>query len=410
MTDVGTVRRAKPKYQVFISSTWDDLKDVRAKVTWEVLAAGHIPAGMENFPATDERGWDIIRRTIDRSDYYLIIVAGRYGTYDPEIEMSWTHREYDYARSQGIPVLAFIRERSSIFATDLDKEEDNRKRLAEFIALLSEKHLKQPWRTQDDLATKVVHALRSHIDNDEEDGNPRPGWYRGDQIASAASLDEFARLSAENADLKAKLEKLQGEPSEKLLLVNRDGSPADDTVAQVTRVSVSFPDEDRYQFAVMRRERRAVQHYATLKGQTHWLELAIENTGAKAARNVVADFTFSGCSEVSIHEIEEPPDGPLVVAAHGRPFYFRTDESCFVDEYSKRSVRQRLKLVGARGGRESLVRMGICADLSIAEGMTVAYTIRSEDGVVSEGTFRIRLDHGDGDIVTLTEDQVFGRE
>jgi hypothetical protein len=35
--------------------------------------------------------------------------------------------------------------------------------------------------------------------------------------------------------------------------------------------------------------------------------------------------------------------------------------------------------------------------------MTVAYTLRSEDGFISEGIFRIRLDHGDGEIVTMTE-------
>jgi hypothetical protein len=51
--------------------------------------------------------------------------------------------------------------------------------------------------------------------------------------------------------------------------------------------------------------------------------------------------------------------------------------------------------------------MGLCADLAAEEGMTVAYTLRSEDGFISEGIFRIRLDHGDGEIVTMTEKKVF---
>jgi len=45
--------RPRPKYQVFISSTFSDLHAERQAVTLEVLAARHIPSGMESFPACD---------------------------------------------------------------------------------------------------------------------------------------------------------------------------------------------------------------------------------------------------------------------------------------------------------------------------------------------------------------------
>jgi hypothetical protein len=96
--------RARPKYQVFISSTYGDLREEREAVTWIVLSARHIPAGMENFTATDDRGWQTIKSVIDRSDYYVLILAGRYGSVDSDGQ-SWTEKEYQYATSKGIPVL-----------------------------------------------------------------------------------------------------------------------------------------------------------------------------------------------------------------------------------------------------------------------------------------------------------------
>lgn len=68
------------KYQIFISSTYDDLKDARRKVQDAVLAMYHFPVGMELFGAADEEQWEIIKETIDSSDYYVLIIAQRYGS------------------------------------------------------------------------------------------------------------------------------------------------------------------------------------------------------------------------------------------------------------------------------------------------------------------------------------------
>ena len=66
-------------YQIFVSSTFDDLKDERRAVSNSLAKAGHIAAGMELFPATDQQQLEYIQRIIDRSDYYVVVVAGRYG-------------------------------------------------------------------------------------------------------------------------------------------------------------------------------------------------------------------------------------------------------------------------------------------------------------------------------------------
>jgi hypothetical protein len=41
------------RYQIFISSTFTDLKEERDEVTQAIMELGHFPYGMEAFPATN---------------------------------------------------------------------------------------------------------------------------------------------------------------------------------------------------------------------------------------------------------------------------------------------------------------------------------------------------------------------
>ena len=42
---------------------------------------------------------------IDECDFYLLVIGGRYGSIDGETEMSYTEKEYNYAKIKGISVL-----------------------------------------------------------------------------------------------------------------------------------------------------------------------------------------------------------------------------------------------------------------------------------------------------------------
>ena len=64
-------------YQAFASSTFEDLKDERSQVSNALAKAVYVAAGMELFPASDQQQLEYIKRIIDRSDYYVVIVAGR---------------------------------------------------------------------------------------------------------------------------------------------------------------------------------------------------------------------------------------------------------------------------------------------------------------------------------------------
>lgn len=61
------------KFQIFISSTYTDLVEARAKVRDAILSMYHFPVGMELFSAADEKQWQTIKETIDSYDKYLRI-------------------------------------------------------------------------------------------------------------------------------------------------------------------------------------------------------------------------------------------------------------------------------------------------------------------------------------------------
>lgn len=62
------------------------------------------------------------------SDYYLLIVAGKYGSIDPEENISYTEKEYRYAVAKKMPILAFLHQNIDLLpvikvgATDEERE------------------------------------------------------------------------------------------------------------------------------------------------------------------------------------------------------------------------------------------------------------------------------------------------
>src|SRR5258708_8146271 len=95
------------RYQVFVSSTYADLKEERQKVIRTVMEMDCIPAGMELFPAADEEQFQFIKRVIDDCDYYLLIIGGRNGSID-ETRISYTEKEYEYAVNIGLKIIPLI--------------------------------------------------------------------------------------------------------------------------------------------------------------------------------------------------------------------------------------------------------------------------------------------------------------
>ena len=194
------------RYQVFVSSTFVDLQDERREIMQALLELRCIPSGMELFPAANEEQWKLIRRVIDDSDYYVVVIGGRYGSVDAD-GISYTEKEYRYALEKGIPVLGFVHcAPDSIASSKTEKTAAGRKRLEQFRKLVESKHVKY-WSDAKDLGGKVSRAI-ANIVVDE----PAIGWVRGSEAISEDQAREVLALQKRVRELDAKLEKANIEP------------------------------------------------------------------------------------------------------------------------------------------------------------------------------------------------------
>ena len=123
------------KFSIFISSTYEDLKEERQALVGVALENNFIPVGMEQFHAAPTSQWNVITKMIDECDFYLLVIGARYGSIDEETGISYTEKEYNYAKNKGLPVLVLIKQSSAISENEKDTGNDKyekMKRLDEF--------------------------------------------------------------------------------------------------------------------------------------------------------------------------------------------------------------------------------------------------------------------------------------
>lgn len=162
----------KRKYQVFISSTFEDLEKTRLNIITTLLAIGCIPDGMELRTSSTSEPWERISSAIDECDYFVIIVAGRYGSFFDK-EISWIEKEYEYALSKSIPLLVFIKDDKSITKVEEDSNQKSKNKLKEFKKRLCKEKYNRKWTTVDSLSKEINSAILNALNE-----NPRPGWIK----------------------------------------------------------------------------------------------------------------------------------------------------------------------------------------------------------------------------------------
>jgi site-specific recombinase XerD len=184
------------KLQVFVSSTYIDLKNERQKAVEGILRSKHIPAGMELFIPSDKTQWEIIKEWIRDSDLLLLILGGRYGSIEPESGKSYTHLEYEFALSNGIPVFTivlndqFLANKKSrnieinvyeheVPNPSLEKYKDFKKLVTSNLVSIVE--------DINQISTEVSLALQEFLRKDELDYHFR-GWVRGKEKPNSIEM------------------------------------------------------------------------------------------------------------------------------------------------------------------------------------------------------------------------------
>lgn len=281
------------RYQVFVSSTVRDLEPERLSAYSAISLLGQIPTGLEIWPASGRPPWDVIQRSIELSDYYVVIVAGRYGSLTTE-GISWTEREYELAVSLDLPVLPFLHAKpDDIPRKFTDDSPELIDKLQAFRERLQDSHTSRDFSDPVELQTLITASLAVEMTT-----HPGLGWVRN---AGQSEIE----LLRENSELRKSLAKRQ------TILAASSGELDSDA-------SSWSPDSevDLYFRAVRTIGTQAVLKYPSIKATIRIGDL-IQYVGTYAVRNISEHSVRLDMTRLIKRQCPAPvraPDGGFSVA------------------------------------------------------------------------------------------------
>jgi hypothetical protein len=213
------------KYQVFISSTFRELKAHREAAVRGIINAGHFPLALENYGPQPNDIETVIRQAIESSHFYIIILGSIYGSRpigeQGELLPSYVEMEFDMAKDAGLEILVFVldekiaREQRKKLKHHKDKdmeEINNKKAYRKFRKRLTESanYFYSPFSKPDDIYPEVLayfskkHTVPGYIQEPEDapDSEEYLQIYTGNPIVRAIGerLGGFGTVDARLAD------------------------------------------------------------------------------------------------------------------------------------------------------------------------------------------------------------------
>lgn len=186
-------RRLDKRYQVFISSTFMDLRKERQAVSQALLRSDCFPAQMENWPAMDAEQMEAIKQIIDESDYFVVISAGKYGSISPKTGVSYTEMEYDYAVEVGKPIIRLLHRDpfAALPGGQIESDPEVRGKLEAFHAKMRVGSVCKFWENADQLESATAFSLI-----DIKKRSPATGWIKAEGRADTEAELEILKLKA----------------------------------------------------------------------------------------------------------------------------------------------------------------------------------------------------------------------
>ena len=196
------------RYQAFVSSTYTDLIEERKEVTQAILENNCFPAGMELFPAANQSQWEFIKKVIKESDFYIVIIAGRYGSIGEDEEgkkVSYTEMEYDYACKIKKPIIVLLHKNiENLPKSKCETTSSKNTKLMKFIEKVQKGRLIKYWTTPGELHAATGLSIKNLI---EDSGNGMIGWIHADEIVKYEKLLTSRKTKKSiKEELKLKLE------------------------------------------------------------------------------------------------------------------------------------------------------------------------------------------------------------
>lgn len=214
------------KYQVFISSTFQDLAIQRKAAIQVVVDCRHIPIALDTFGARSVRDREVIDTMIEESQILILIIGHRYGHMLDENNCSYTEYEYDKAVKCDLRVLAFFLDEQEAQEMLEEAVQDPVQRAGELLRLKQFREsvkagaMYSPWHKDtsfDQFLWLIGKSLKDLINNEKKP--PRSGWVPASRQKTAKTVEialrnEFVLDTVESLNNFERLDKRCNEQSE----------------------------------------------------------------------------------------------------------------------------------------------------------------------------------------------------
>ena len=176
---------------IFISSTYEDLKGERKEAIKYIDRIGHTVA-MEKFFASSHQSKDVCLRKLQECDAIILILGFKYGSIDSEEGISFTEIEYNTAKTLGLPIFVFLKHGSDgTWGTDeFDSERESK--LLSLKSRLDSERFRVPFTNPQDLCTEIAGAIHNY---------EREHGVIGIRLPAFTNYEEFFKPFADRAKL-----------------------------------------------------------------------------------------------------------------------------------------------------------------------------------------------------------------
>ena len=161
---------------IYLSSTYEDLKDYRAVVFQALRQGGYQVIAMEDYVAADRRPVDQCLKDVEKSDLYVGLFAFRYGYVPPPEHhnpngLSITELEFRHAEKHKKPCLTFVVKDSAPWPSshnDAWTSDDKGQRIIALRQHVLTERLATPFSSPHELAALVLAAVTKHVDRNKQ--------------------------------------------------------------------------------------------------------------------------------------------------------------------------------------------------------------------------------------------------
>lgn len=138
--------------------------------------------------------FEYIKTMLQKSDYYILILAGKYGSIEPSSGLSYTELEYDYAQQLGIPTMVFLHYDINNLPMSLNEVDPNIISKLQKFREKASKSLAKMWSNAQELKSQVLHSIYTTIQT-----CPRTGWVRADSTEQNTDNFDYSQIAYHTA-------------------------------------------------------------------------------------------------------------------------------------------------------------------------------------------------------------------